>query len=247
MYLMTGIEMHPDKGFGITADAYYKSAKHLMNNHFEDYNVTPQAEMPQNFLFRHAIELYLKSLIIIFHRKLKIEYGSVPYNSEEPEVLAEGKWRKLYSCHFIDKLYDYWLNNLLLPCIEQLKKAAPSADWQENKGISDLISVVCKYDQDSSYFRYPITKSNNLDHKKYTMQKFKASKLGEFINEIQETKNESKNGTFTMLVVDEEDNITKAFKNNENVLSDVRDALDKIAFYFNCIHIMTRVTLCDSH
>jgi hypothetical protein len=71
-YLLTGIQLHPDKGFGITADSYYKSAEHLMTNHFEFYDSTQQAEMPQNFLFRHSIELYLKSLIIIFHRELKI-------------------------------------------------------------------------------------------------------------------------------------------------------------------------------
>jgi hypothetical protein len=58
-YLMTGIELHPDKGFGITADSYYESAEHLMTNHFKNYDSTQQAEMPQNFLFRHSIELYL--------------------------------------------------------------------------------------------------------------------------------------------------------------------------------------------
>lgn len=50
-YLMTGIELHLDKGFGITADSYYASAEHLMTNHFEHYDSTQQAEMPQNFLF----------------------------------------------------------------------------------------------------------------------------------------------------------------------------------------------------
>ena len=45
-YLMTGIELHPDKGFGITADSYYASAEHLTTNHFEYYDSTQQAEMP---------------------------------------------------------------------------------------------------------------------------------------------------------------------------------------------------------
>lgn len=243
-YLMTGIELHLDKGFGITADSYYKSAEHLMTNHFEHYDVTQQAEMPQNFLYRHAIELYLKSLIIIFHRKLKINYRNVPFDSEEPEIFTDGKWRKLYTCHFIDKLYEYWLNNLLLPNIDVLNEKAPKGDWQETKKITNLFPVISKYDQDSSYFRYPITKNSSLDTKKYTMQKFKATNMEQFIKEIQEQKSEAKKGTFTMLLVDDSDNIVEAFKQTENVLSDVRDALKEVAFYFNCIHIMTRVTLC---
>jgi len=243
-YLMTGIELHPDKGFGITADAYYKSAEHLQANHFEHYDSTQQAELPQNFLYRHTIELYLKSLIIIFHRKLKINYGTVPFDSEEPEIYTDGVWRKLYSCHFIDKLYEYWLNNLLLPNINLLNEKAPEGDWQETKKITALFSIICKYDQDSSYFRYPITKNSSLDNKKYTMQKFKSDTLRGFIKEIQEQKTSPTKGTFTMLLVDDEDNIVEAFKQVENILSDVRDALKEVAFYFHCIHIMTRVTIC---
>lgn len=244
-YLMTGIESHPDKGFGITADSYYASAEHLMTNHFETYDSTQQAEMPQNFLFRHSIELYLKSLIIIFHRTLKISYGTVPFDSEEPELLSDGQWRKLYSSHFLDKLYHYWLNDLLLPNVELLNKIAPKGDWQKTKGISELFPVICKYDKDSSYFRYPITKNTLLDNEKYTIQKFKAKSLDGMIEEINKQETTDNKGIVTMLLVDDDDNIVEAFKQTNNILGDVRDALKEVAFYFNCIHTMTRVTLCN--
>ena len=243
-YLMTGIEIHSDKGFGVTADSYYKSAEHLMKNHFEYYDITQQVEMPQNFLYRHAIELYLKSLIIIFHNKIKLDYGTVPFDSDEPEAFIDGRWRKLYTCHSIDKLYEYWLKKLLLPNVEILNETAPKGDWQEANKITNLFPLVSKYDQDSSYFRYPITKNSSLDPKKYTMQKFKATNAEQFVKEIQEQKSDTKKSLFTMLIVDDDDNIVEAFKQTENILSDVRDALKEIAFYLNCIHIMTRVTLC---
>ncbi len=242
-YILTGIELHPDMGFGITAESYYKSAEHLMENHFQNYDITQQAEMPQNFLFRHSIELYLKSLIIIFHRKLELDYGTVPYSSSEPEISFEGKWRKLNTCHYIDILYDYWLNTLLLPNITKLEEVAPKGDWQESKKIGELFVIISKYDQDSSYFRYPITKNSILDIEKYTMQKFEATNLTDFMKEIQEKKNPTKS-SFTMLLVDKDENITEAFKSNKNILSDVRDALKEVAYYLHCIHIMTRVTLC---
>ena len=243
-FLLTGIELHPDLGFGITADSYYKSAEHLMDNHYEHYDVTQQAEIPQNFLFRHSIELYLKSLIIIFHRKLNIDYGTVDANSDEPEAFIDGKWKKLYSSHFIDKLYGYWLNMLLLPNLEKLKKLAPKGDWEEYEPITKLFEVISKYDRDSSYFRYPITKNAELDVEKNSMQKFKTNNnLEDLIKEIQDKKGNKKGG-MTMLIIDENDNITQAFHKTENVLPDVRDALKEVAYYFNAIHVMTRVTLC---
>ncbi|WP_073487809.1 hypothetical protein [Flavobacterium sp. CF108] len=243
-YMLTGIEVHPDLGFGITADSYYHSAEHLMTNHFEHYDLTQQVEMPQNFLFRHSIELYLKSLIIIFHKELNIDYGNVAFDSDDPEAFVDGKWRKLYSSHFIDKLYDYWLNNLLLPNIQKLTDLAPKGDWQEYKKITTLFRIISKYDQDSSYFRYPITKNSALDNEKNTMQKFKAKdNIEDLINEMQE-KNGDKKGNLTMLVFDNQDNIIEAFHKADNVLPEVRDALYEVASYFHGIHIMTRVTLC---
>lgn len=76
------------------------------------------------------------------------------------------------------------------------------------------------------------------------MQKFKADTLSGFIKEIQDPTKTYGKGTFTMLLVDDEDNIIEAFKHKKDVLSSVRDALQEVAFYFHCIHIMTRVTLC---
>lgn len=243
-YLLTAIELHPDKGFGVTADAYYKSAEHLLQHPFEHYDMTQQAEMPQNYLYRHAIELYLKSLIIIFHRTLRIDYGNVPFDSDEPEMLSDGQWRKLYTCHFIDKLYAYWLDNLLLPHAEHLNTRAPLGEWIETPKVTSLFALLAQYDRDSSYFRYPITKNSSLDPKKYTMQKFKTGSVTDFMRDIQEGKDGDSKRSFTMFLLDDEENVVEAFRHAERVLPDVRDALKEVAFYFNCVHTMTRCTLC---
>lgn len=159
-------------------------------------------------------------------------------------MFSDGQWRKLYNSHFIDKLYNYWLNSLLLPNIETLNKIASRGDWQETKTITELFPVICKYDRDSSYFRYPITKNSLLDNEKYTIQKFKAKSLDGIVEEIKEQKPTDNKGTVTMLLFDDADNIIEAFKHTKTILSDVRDALKEVAFYFKCIHTMTRVTLC---
>ncbi len=247
MFTLTGIESHIDKGFGITADSYYKSAEHLFANHYEFYDSTQQAQMPENFLYRHSIELYLKSLIIIYHQKLQINYGTVPFDSDKPEIKAiDSKWISLYKCHFIDELYKYWQEELLIPNNAELKAKFPKGDWESYDEITELMSIVCKYDKDSSFFRYPITKNTSLDHKKFNMQKFKSVNMSKFIEEIQQTnKNTEKKGGLISLVVDENENIVEAFKYEGDILKDIRDALKKIAHYFYGIHTMTRCIMCE--
>jgi hypothetical protein len=136
------------------------------------------------------------------------------------------------------------LNNLLLPNIDTLNKIAPKGDWHEAKHIGELLPIISKYDQDSSYFRYPITKNNFLDSEKFTMQQFKSKSLEGMAEEFKKQEANTKEGTFTMLLVDSNDDIVDAYKHNGNILADVRDALKEVAFYFHCIHIMTRMTLC---
>lgn len=244
-YLLSGIELHPDFGFGITGEAYYKSADFMNSHHYEFYESTQQREMPQNFLFRHSIELFLKSLIIIFHKKLKIHYDQDSFESDKPKILIGDAWRPLYSCHWIDELYEYWLKNLLTPNIAQLKQIAPKGDWQESKDITNLLQVICKYDRDSSFFRYPVTKDSSLDSHKFTMKRFSTDTLENFIKELDSDEERKKFGKTIFLKVDGDENVTHAFYEDEKVLDSVTDALREVAYYFYCIHIMTRVTLCD--
>lgn len=110
-YLLTGLDTHLDFGFGITGESYFNTAEHLQESQ-SAIRVVQQVEMPINFLYRHSIELFLKSLIIIFHNQLHLPYGNQVYNSKTPMVLIDGKWKLLFTCHCIDKLYSYWLNEL---------------------------------------------------------------------------------------------------------------------------------------
>ncbi len=246
-YLLSGIESHPDKGFGVTADAYYKNAQHLEENPIEDYDFIQQAEMPQNFLYRHAIELYLKSLIVIFHKRLEINYGTVPFDSDEPEIFIDGKWKKLYTCHFIDKLYEYWLNQLLLPNIDKLKELAPMGEWKEYEEITKSFDSICEYDRDSSYFRYPITKNASFDNKKYSIKKLTATEIESLFTNTEEKPDSATKRKLISLFVDKDDNVVDAYGKKDNILSEVRDALKKVATYFYSIHIMTRVTICNGN
>lgn len=233
-YLLTSMDKHLDFGFGVTGEAYYACAEILFKSK-QDLHPTPQSEMPMAFLYRHSIELFLKSLIIIFHKKLKLPYDTEHFDSNNPKILINQKWKDIYNCHWIDELYNYWLNELLLKNATELKKL--SDDFKEDISISHLFPLIAKYDRNSSFFRYPVTKNANLDSEKSSMQHIDFETL---LKQL-----ETQKGILSMVVDDAEGEFVDGFIKSENVLEPVIEALKKVSYYFNCFHIMTRMTLCN--
>ena len=88
MYQLTPPNEHLDFGFGITSETYYGSAK-LLNEQKKNIQAFQLVEMPISFLYRHSIELALKSLIIIFHKKLQIPYEKESFESKKPKYLLK--------------------------------------------------------------------------------------------------------------------------------------------------------------
>ncbi len=245
LYQLTGIETHIDFGFGITGEAYYSSAQYLFDNK-ESIKSIQQVEMPTNYLYRHSIELFLKSLIIIFHKRLNLAYGTEPFDTTKPKAYICGAWKELYSCHWIDELYNYWLNELLLKHKSKLDEIAPKGEWQEENTISKLFPLIASYDRDSSFFRYPITKDFGLDQKKYTMQRLDLNKL-QSVFSGEDTRKNKKFGRVFMLLENDDKEIVEGFERAEDVLDNVTQALKEVSYYFYCIHIMTRITLCGGN
>ena len=245
-YSLTGIDTHLDFGFGITGESYYHSAEFLFDNK-EQIKTFQQVEMPMTFLYRHSIELFLKSLIVIFHKRLKLPYDTESFDSNNPKILTGGKWKDLYTCHWIDELYSYWLNELLLKHKTELEQIAPKGEWQEETKISNFFPLIAGYDRDSSFFRYPITKNSTLDTKKYTMQHIDTEKLQEIFTNNPDTRKEKKGARVFMLLKNDQEEIVDGFEKAENVLTNVIQALKEVSHYFYCIHIITRVTLCNGN
>lgn len=246
-YLLTGIDTHPDFGFGITAEAYRESAECLLLNKDKILSL-PQREMPINFLYRHSIELYLKSLIIIMHRALNLPYGDEPSESDKPMILVNGQWQILFSCHMIDELYSYWVDQLLNKKASELKEKAMKGDWREYKVVSDLIPLIVKYDRDSSFFRYPVTKkTKQLDKEKHTMKPMSKVALKGMPYTVSVPKERSRKGGVYLVFKDEDNQIVNGFQMDNNVLPEVTAALKKASEYLNGIHVQARCILCDGY
>src|SRR5262249_14533561 len=157
--------------------------------------------------------------------------------------LTGGVWKDLYTCHWIDELYNYWLNELLLKHKSELDKLAPEGYWQEEKTISQFFPLIAGYDRTTSYFRYPVTNSSQLDAKKYTMQRLDLEKLPKLLSG-EEKKQDEHGGKVILLLKNDNDEIVDGFERAENILENVTEALKKVSYHFYCVHIMTRITLC---
>lgn len=104
-YLMTPLEKHYDCGFGAMANSFMEAADDLQETAKGGVTFLNR-HLPISFLYRHAVELFLKSGILILHKRFEIPYGSHGVDGE-PQVPLSGKWRPMYTVHDTAPLYAY--------------------------------------------------------------------------------------------------------------------------------------------
>ncbi|GAA0322726.1 hypothetical protein GCM10008967_11540 [Bacillus carboniphilus] len=105
--------------------------------------------------------------------------------------------------------------------------------------LEENIKVIASYDKDSTFFRYPFTKRDpSLDQKKYSMKK--VNNFKDIIN----SENQGK-GSFTMILKDEDENISSVYSLDENVMSSELVIFKETSDILSNYHIMTRMTLCQ--
>ncbi|EIN6502414.1 hypothetical protein LPW93_004582, partial [Salmonella enterica subsp. enterica serovar Newport] len=195
MYLMMPLHMHIDYGFGATAEQFKESADILSaSESIKDLG------MPVNYLRRHAIELYLKSLIYVLHRNFKIPFSSGG-TLEKPKIKVLGKDLELENMHDIRLLTMYLIgqHNKLIPCFFHLEIGVIEKD------ILDKINKINSIDSKSTFFRYPKTGDHIHDMRKSSVRQ---KSTEDIINSMNK-----KEGKYVkaLLLVDDEDNIVDSF------------------------------------
>lgn len=235
-YLLSSIGTHADKGFGVTAEAFKKAADHLSNSDFKE-NTLVQGEMPVLYLYRHSIELFLKSLIMHIHDKINIPYLLVT-SSENHQFMVNDKGHPLYieNCHSLQLLFEY-LCKLIKENDEDLKLQAPKANWLITGRIRGYMKSIYELDDKSDYFRYPISRDKSKDKAKYTMKKVKKKDFSRLVGNSQ--------GKMMFATKDRNGEIQDIYMRDENVLKEITTVLTKTTDFFHNFHIMTRIELCN--
>ncbi len=145
------LDAHYDSGFGAIAESFREAAKALRE-------VKPNPgffeHLPQSFLFRHSVELFLKSEIIILHRSLKLPYGTEPHDGT-PLIQESAKWTPMFRVHSIGILFAHW-RSLIDPRLAELKDMTKyKADWNIDADADEWARIIDATDPRSTYSRYP--------------------------------------------------------------------------------------------
>jgi hypothetical protein len=150
-YWFRPLHLHFDDGFGAVGDGFQEAALCLEgvleeNQFFNSY-------LPLAYLYRHAVELYLKSVIIIIHRGLELSFGSLP-SSATPMIQADEGWIPIGGVHSVSKLYRYFKTLMDTNMTKLL--AAINADWTPLPGeLANWIALIDAFDERSTFFRHP--------------------------------------------------------------------------------------------
>lgn len=222
-YLITPPSLHYDGGLGITACNFSHAADALQeaNNALIDV-------LPVCYLQRHSIELFLKSFIVILHKKYNIAYGN-GFSLEKPAIKIQSKWVSLTSTHNLFDLFNYFRE-----IFESLSDRLPSrTDWTIPADIEDKIKLISGSDPKSTYFRYPESTTPAQDAIKSGIQ-------AEDVSTIFAKIGESNERVKCALLIDDNYNIIEAYNLKSSPIPKILSALDYLADYFYNLHAAFR-------
>lgn len=154
-YYFMPLEEHPDYGYGMIGSIYYAAANDLCSS--EKFREDWYLVLPVNFLRRHCIELFLKSGIILFHKKFKLNFDNDKCTGEPKIKLSNGTWKLLKTTHNIKDLYIY-LDFLIKSNKDYLSKNTTTI-WKFNDEFEKWIDKINGYDSVSDYFDILLAKT----------------------------------------------------------------------------------------
>ena len=170
-YMLMPLDQHCDDGLGAMGEAFEEAADRLVEAGKGARLVN--AHLPINFLYRHAIELFLKSMIVVIHRALALPYGSKPPEGT-PFLPDNGKWKPMHREHRLAVLSDRVVK-LIHSNEAELDKRC-NTDWSSFSELCDAIETIDRTDPTSTFFRYTDRRTPDADHEKSS---WKESAVGE--------------------------------------------------------------------
>ncbi len=131
--------------------SFYQSAKIVQQSDYRIVHEDIDLFGPVVFLFRHAAELLFKAIII---RKLS-QSGIADWQSYK----SASSNRKITSTHSISELFDVW---------KELGGGTTGLPQDKQELFEWYISDINRFDEDSTFFRYPLDKHGNRNRKAMT-------------------------------------------------------------------------------
>jgi len=221
---MMPLDRHFDAGFGAVADSFHDAAKALDNEEHKHGFGLNSSPLPVFYLYRHANELYLKSVLTMLYRRFRCQFPAVNRN-EFPSITVDGKAKRIFQVHSILNLYKAF--RMLLNDVADQIKALSKTDWtQVPDGVDQMVDLINDADDASTMFRYPVTLDPLNDAKKSSFKRIKPKYA---IAEAHRRTSEKLPGVKIMALKNDNDEIVEAFIHDERPMPLVFDALKQLA------------------
>ncbi len=206
---LTPLPKHYDFGLGAMADAFEEAAecieKVVEEKRFLNWT------LPVCFLRRHAIELFLKSMLVILERRFAGIGGL-----EEVKIFVEGKPQPLTRIHSIGNLYNGLKEKLTL--YEPSWRPLCRTEWLDFPPELDAwIPEIEAADERGTFFRYPDPKKPQGDQAKSI---FKETSVDEILASLSLTSIPQ-----LTTIVGDDDTVTEVYTENQEVLANELAAL----------------------
>lgn len=223
-YQFAPLSQHFDGGLGATGDAFKEAGDKLSRRRRKGALYNPH--LPQNFLYRHAIELYLKSVVVILHRVLDL-------GKEGPKITVGGKASSIYRVHQISSLYAH-LKSVLNQNEQRIKAISGFGPKSLSLELDGWIRTIADADDSSTYFRYPSTDNQQKNHEKSSFKSISPIELAISTQAAQPKQ-------FSLAFVDEDGAIKKGFQLDQDPIAQVGQALKRAVSEFSGIHFGVRM------
>ena len=165
-----------DAGFGVTAESFHEAAKTIDTSEFQFGFGRNRSRLPVDYLYRHAIELYLKSTVTVLHRRFHSTFPQ--YRQDDfPLIFDGGKDKPIYSIHSVLVLFHH-MNRMLEEDLPKIRAIDESCVPAIDDSDIELIEKIDSVDRSSTLFRYPVTKQADLDAKKSSFKQINPLDIG---------------------------------------------------------------------
>jgi hypothetical protein len=231
MYEFKPLHQHYDAGLGATGDAFKEAADYLADSVSRQRFL--HANIPICYLYRHAIELYLKSMIIVVHGRLGLPWAG-EVSSARPQLKIGNKLKFLDRLHSIGELYAY-LKHLLDDQKDRLN-ALGKTKWDSfPQELDTWIDTIESEDARSTFFRYPKQGKVQEEGKK---SDFQESSVEEILERIRSTGQSVK-----VYIEEQEDGQAEIYAYVGDRLGVLKETLVKAADFLSAAHFGFRMEL----
>ena len=232
MYILMPLHEHYDSGFGATGNAFKAAADQLWDG--IEKKALFNERLPMNFLYRHAIELFLKSAIVVIHLRLRLAYG--PHSHDGlPHVLIGAEWKPIDRVHDIEALWRYVRQ--LFSDQKEFFDSVHSVDWSIEPHVDPLLQEVASKDPRSTFFRYPDLRHPGVDASK-------ASMTGAVPEEFFEQYAQAGTDGIALAVQNRNGELIRGFYYSGDALKDLSEKLRACSQWLYCLHASLRSELC---